>query len=87
MKRSLSEREITDTYKMICTYYNEYLKHHGVKLPRLKGTKGFTKDALVLIYLAQGYPKTKEATKGELTEFIRSFYPRTNEEFKGRNPN
>ena len=79
MERSLSEKEIKESYEMIQSYYDKYLKRYGVKLPRLKGTKEFTKDALVLIYLAQGYPKTRSVTKGELTEFIRSFYPSTND--------
>lgn len=35
----------------------------------------FSKDALVLIYLAQNYPNTRAISKAELTEFIRAFYP------------
>jgi hypothetical protein len=79
VKRSLSDKEIKDTYEMICTYYNKCLKQYGVKMPELASTKGFTKDALTLVYLAQGYPNTRKVSKGELTEFIRSFYPRTND--------
>ncbi|MGC8927774.1 MAG: DNA methyltransferase [Myxococcota bacterium] len=39
-------------------------------------TKGnYTKDALVLVYLAQDYPDTKKVSKEELTQFIRQYYP------------
>jgi len=74
MKR-LSDDEIKMIYQMIRKYHTKYLKQYGVKLPKLIGVKGYTKDALVLIYLAQGYPNTRAASKGELTQFIRQFYP------------
>ncbi len=79
MKRSLSKKEIKKTYEMILAYYDKYLKPHGVKMPRLNSTKGFTKDALILVYLAQGYPKTRKVSKGELTQFIHGFYPEVND--------
>jgi len=61
---------------MICEYYEKYLKQYGVKLPKLTDTQGnYTKDALVLVYLAQDYPKIKKASKGDLTQFIRQYYP------------
>ena len=44
-----------------------------VKLPRLLNGNNYTKDALVLVYLAQGYPDTRIVSKSELTEFIRLF--------------
>lgn len=84
MKRKLSEKTIIKTYKKLEKYYKNYLKRYGVKLPRLKGKKGFTKDALILVYLAQGYPKTRKVTKVELTEFIREFYPATPDVQAGR---
>jgi len=34
---------------------------------------------VVLVYLTLGYPKTKEVTKTELTQFVRGFYPETND--------
>jgi len=75
MKR-LSDNEIKGIYEMICGYHDKYLKEHGVKLPKLVDKAGnYTKDALVLIYLAEGYPKTKSVSKGELTQFIRQYYP------------
>ncbi|PIU66430.1 MAG: hypothetical protein COS84_05800 [Armatimonadetes bacterium CG07_land_8_20_14_0_80_40_9] len=62
---------------MLCEYHEKYLKQYEVKLPRLTDTQGnYTKDALVLVYLAQDYPKTKKVSKGELTQFIRQFYPK-----------
>lgn len=56
------------------------MKKYGVRLPALKDKKGnYIKDALVLVYLTQGYLNTKNVTKEELTSFIRLFYPRTND--------
>jgi hypothetical protein len=74
--RKLSDNEIKRIYEMICEYHDKCLKQYGVKLPKLTDNKGnYTKDALVLIYLAQDYPKTKKVSKGELTQFIRQYYP------------
>jgi len=75
MKR-LSNEKIEKIYDMLRRYYKKYLKQHGVKLPKLTDSKGnYTKDALVLVYLAQNYPNTKKVSKGELTQFIRQYYP------------
>lgn len=75
MKR-LSDNEIKMIYEMICKYHDKYLTQHGVKLPKLTDKEGnCTKDALVLVYLARDYPKTKKVSKGELTQFIRQYYP------------
>jgi len=77
MKR-LSDEEIKKIYDMICKHHEKQLKQYGVKLPRLTDSEGnHTKDALVLVYLSQGYPNTKEVSKGELTQFIRQYYPDT----------
>ncbi len=71
---------IESTYKIISDYHQKYLKQHGVKLPKLYDSKrNYTKGALVLIYLANDYPNTKEISKKELTNFIRKFYPETND--------
>ncbi|OGR83285.1 MAG: hypothetical protein A2901_09805 [Elusimicrobia bacterium RIFCSPLOWO2_01_FULL_54_10] len=60
--------------------HKKYLEKYGVGLPKLTDASGnFTKDSLVLVYLAQGYPKTKKVSKEELTNFIRSYYPRVND--------
>ncbi len=76
----LSENSIISIYKNISDYHDKYLKQYGVKLPNLYNSEGkFTKDSLVLVYLAYGYPKTRNVTKEELTKFIRSFYPDTND--------
>ncbi len=75
MKR-LSDKEIREIYAMIYKHYNNYLKQYGVKIPKLTDKEGnYTKDALVLIYLARGYPNTKKISKAELTQFIRLYYP------------
>lgn len=75
----LTLRDIRRIYKMLKNYYDRYLKRFGVRLPKLSNNKGFTKDVLVLIYLASGYPKTRKVSKTELTQFIRSFYPEVND--------
>jgi hypothetical protein len=76
MKNTLSERIIEETYKKIKTFHDKYLGRYGVRLPNLKDRKGrYTKDALVLVYLSQGYPNTRKVSKGELTQFVRQFYP------------
>lgn len=72
----MSETEILHTYTIIAQYYEKYLKQHGVKPISLKSKNGaYTKDALVLVRLAKGYPNTETLSKQELTEFIRIFYP------------
>ena len=74
--KQLSKNEIKEIYEMICKYHDKYLKQHGVKLPKLSDKKkNYTKDALVLVYPAQDYPKTKKFSKGRLTQFIRQYYP------------
>ncbi len=76
----LSKGEIEQQYLLICEYYKKYLKRFDVKLPKLYDqNKKLTKNALVLVYLSLGYPKTEEITKTELTQFIRGFYPETND--------
>jgi len=70
----LSDKEIEKTYKMIEEYHRKYLEKYGVHLPSLKRGSKYTKDALVLVYLAYNYPNNRPITKKELTEFIRSFY-------------
>lgn len=72
--------EIDNQYNYIKQYHEKYLEKLGVKLPALKDSSGkYTKNALVLVYLSLGYPKTKEVTKTELTQFIREFFPDTND--------
>lgn len=72
----MNEQKISKTFELITEYYEKYLKGYGVKSIKLKDSKGnYTKDALVLVYLAQNYPDTKAISKTELTEFIRQFYP------------
>lgn len=69
----LDRESIRLTYELICEYHEKYLKQYGVKLPKLFIGKNYTKDALTLVYLAQGYPVTRIVSKSELTEFIRLF--------------
>lgn len=84
MKRRNNKRllkgEVIKQYKLIKAYHDKYLKKYGVVLPKLyDGKKRFTKNALVLVYLSLGYPKTKIVSKTELTNFIRNYYPDTND--------
>lgn len=79
MKR-LSDKEIKKIYNMVCEYYEKYLKQYGVKLPMLIEKRGnYIKDALILFYLSQDYPKTRKVSKGELTQFVRQYYPNVND--------
>ncbi|MDI6732021.1 MAG: hypothetical protein QME05_05565 [Candidatus Margulisbacteria bacterium] len=76
----LNKKSIESIYKTICEYHGKYLRKFGVKLPKLYNLHGkFTKDALVLVYLAYDYPNTRKVSKGELTKFVRSYYPNTND--------
>lgn len=75
----MNVKEIESTYLMIRNYHDKYLKKKNVKLPELKKNGRYTKDALALVFLAQGYPNTKIVTKKQLTEFIREFYPSVND--------
>ena len=71
----MTEKEIESSYKKLSEYHKKYLKQSGVKLPSLRNSKGeFTKDALVLIKLAENYPNTKIISKEELTVFMREFF-------------
>lgn len=71
----MNDNEINKIYKYISEMHDKYLKTFGVVLPNLKKKGKYTKDALTLVYLAQGYPDTKVISKKELTEFIQQFYP------------
>ncbi|MCX2682959.1 hypothetical protein OQH60_03665 [Campylobacter sp. MIT 21-1685] len=74
--QNLSEQEILQTFNLITQYYEKYLKDYGIKPTKLKNTNGqYTKDALVLAYLARNYPNTRAVSKAQLTDFIRAFYP------------
>ncbi|MCX7908219.1 MAG: hypothetical protein N2560_01695 [Ignavibacteria bacterium] len=76
----MSEEDIKNIYDLISQYYEQYLKSKGVTLPKLFNSKGkFTKNSLVLVYLARNYPHTRVVSKEELTEFVRRFYPNTND--------
>lgn len=71
----MNDDKINEIYKYISEMYDKYLKEYGVILPGLKKKGEYTKDALTLVYLSQGYPDTKIVTKKELTEFIHQYYP------------
>ena len=73
----MNKAEIIATYDVIKKYHETHLALKGVDLPNLKKGDNFTKDALVLVYLAQNYPNTSVVTKSELTKFIRKYYKDT----------
>lgn len=76
----LNKKSIEAIYKTVQDFHEKYLEQYGVKLPKLYAKKcKFTKDALVLVYLAYDYPKTRKVSKEELTKFVRSYYPNTND--------
>ncbi len=77
--------DIEATYELIKTEWEKHLKEYGISLPALRFKDGrYTKDALVLVCLAQGYPNTDWVTKEALTEFIRQYYPGTTDVQSGR---
>ena len=77
---TLNKKSIESIYKTISEFHKKYLKKFGVKLTELYDKNGnFTKNALVLVYLAYDYPKTRKVSKEELTKFVRSYYPNTND--------
>ena len=72
----MTDNEIKDTYDLIKGYHEKFLANSGVHLPKLKNNDGtYVKYALILVYLAQGYPKTKQVSKKELTTFMRCYHP------------
>lgn len=79
--KELTNQKIEDIYnRIIVKYHQQYLDSEGVKIPKLKNSQGeYTKNALVLVYLADNYPNQEIVTKEELTNFIRKFYPSTND--------
>lgn len=78
--QKLSSEQIKEQYGLIKQYHAKYLKKYGVNLPKLQDKdKKFTKNALTLVYLSAGYPKTRTISKTELTQFVRNYYPNIND--------
>lgn len=76
----MTDEEIVGIFGMISELYEEHLKPFNVHPISLKNAQGkYTRDALVLIYLSRGYPNTQAVSKQEITEFVRKFYPDTND--------
>lgn len=75
----MTKQEIEQLYALITDYHHRFLADRGVIIPRLRRAGQYTKDALTLVYLARNYPNTRIVTKQELTDFIRRFYPDTND--------
>lgn len=77
---AMRDDEIERMYQRVVDFHRQHLKAEAVRLPSLRNRDGqFTKDALTLVYLVQGYPNTRWVSKSELTEFIRRFHPSTND--------
>lgn len=81
MAIKLTKRELRKIYEKLRVAHEKRLRGKGVKLPSLLDAgNNFTKDALVLIYLARGYPnRHRVVTKSELTAFVRQYYPDIND--------
>ena len=79
LQSKMDEQEIKAVYDMIKNYHEKFLIKFGVKMPKLVNKKGMTKNALILVYLARDYPKTKKVTKTELTRFVREYFPEVND--------
>lgn len=76
------EINVEKTYKMLEDNHEKYLKEHDVKLPRLLINKEYTKNALVLCYLANYYGT--DVSKKDITAFVRQFYPTATDIQQGR---
>jgi N-acyl-L-homoserine lactone synthetase len=59
----MTYEEIETIYGIIKEFHEKYLAMHGVKLPAIKESGKYTKNALVLIYLAKDYPDTHIVSK------------------------
>jgi len=78
--KKLADSEIEAGYGLIAAKHEQYLKQHGIKLPKLRNKAGqWTRDALVLVKLTEGYPNTKPISKTDLTAFMKLYYPGTND--------
>lgn len=76
--QQMNTNEIKAIFELIQKHYQKHLKSYLVKPINLQDKNGnFTKDALVLCYLARDYPHTKAISKNDLTAFVRQFYPET----------
>ena len=75
----LNDKQIEEIYNNIRQYYHDYLQKLGVIIPGLKRNGIYTKEALVLVYLAKGYPDTELVSKEDLTAFIKAYFPNTND--------
>lgn len=83
--KKLNDAQIQEVWKIISSYHARYLKDKGITLPNLKNKRGeYIKDALALVALAYGYPKTQIVSKAELTEFIKFYYPGVADVQQGR---
>ncbi len=84
IRELLDVKNIQSQFKIVSQYYTKYLSKFGVQLPALYRGSSFTKNALTLVYLSYGYPKTKSVSKQELTQYISHFHPGTVDVQQGR---
>lgn len=75
----MTNAQIENIYKEIKDNWEKHLKEYGVQLPALKRGANYTKYALVLVYLAEGYPNTRKVSKTELTQFLSEYFPDIND--------
>lgn len=79
---SFDAAQVKEYYKRVTEAHEEHLKALGITLPRLQNGENFSKDAIVLAFLAKNLGKP--VSKATLTEVIRHFYPDTNDVQQGR---
>ena len=81
----MNNKKIEAIYKKLKQKHSEFLESKGVKLPNLKRNGKYTKAALALVCLAQGYPNTPIVSKKDLTKFLQEHHPDpTNDAQQGR---
>ena len=74
--RKFTKQELKKGYALLKNYHDKFLSSIGVLLPRWNSNSKPSKDLLVLLYLAQGYPNTRVVSKQELTSFIQLYDPK-----------
>lgn len=70
----LNDKQIAANWDLIVSKHRSNLEDKGVKLPSLRRGNSYTKNGIILVYLADGYPNTKVYTKQELTEIVQHHF-------------
>ena len=73
----IKDSDLVKYYNELGEYHENFLKEHGVKMPKLKKNGEYTKNALVLIYLYVFFKKP--VSKEELTDFLLEYGLKSND--------